>query len=96
MKRFSIFFVMVVSAILVLSICGTAFGGSNVKADIYKQVKRAIKDGKALKSMENLAIISVWGVNWITRGEAGPGDIEYGENINIHRSWMPELSLIHI
>ena len=91
MKRFSNFFLIVVSAILVLVICGTTLGGSNVKVDIQKQVKKAIKDGKALKSMEDLAIISVWGVNWVTRGSAGPGTIGYSENIERHRSWMPEL-----
>ncbi|MCK4640895.1 MAG: hypothetical protein KAU06_06130 [Candidatus Marinimicrobia bacterium] len=91
MKRFQLFFTVVICIAMIASTSSNAFCADKVKQDIFKQIKKAIKDGKALKPMKELAIISVWSIDWVTRGAACPGDIQYAQNIETHRSWTPRI-----
>lgn len=84
------FFVFVVAALITL-IPPFSASGQNIKAEIAKDAKKTLKDAQALNGMKNLAVISVWGVDWHARGMAGPGDISYADNRRKREQWMKEI-----
>lgn len=84
-------FYILILAMFITLIAPCGVSGQNIKAEIAKDAKKTIENAEALKNMNNLAVISVWGVDWHARGMAGPGDIGYADNRRMREQWMKEI-----
>lgn len=82
---------LVITAVMLLAQVFNVYTKNDIKQDIAKEAKKAVKNAAELKQMKTLAVISVWGVDWHARGMAGPGDIGYSDNRNMRKNWMAEI-----